>query len=329
VKQQLAARGLAISGLRALISRAVRWSGVIVLNYHRVDGGNSSVFDRGVLSASVDAFVDQIRFCKSHVDLIAPGDLPAVLASRRGRYCLITFDDGYRDNYEIAFPVLKAEGAPATFFVATEYIDVRRVPWWDDIAWMVRTSSRQALDLRNWISHPIDMDEPEREQAVRTILRTYKSIATNTTQAFLEAVAEATGSGRCPAVADLWMDWHMLREMDAAGMTIGGHSVTHPILAHASREVQQAEIVGCGRRLAEQIGKPMRYFSYPVGGQTSFDVGTREVLREAGVQFAFSHYGGFRQFRDWDDYDIRRVAIEPYVTPDWFRSIASLPHLFA
>jgi peptidoglycan/xylan/chitin deacetylase (PgdA/CDA1 family) len=125
------------------------------------------------------------------------------------------------------------------------------------------------------------------------------------------------------------MDWVMLRDMDAAGMTIGGHSVTHPILARASSEVQREEIFGCGKRLAEAIGKPMQSFSYPVGGPTTFDARTREILREAGVRFAFSYYGGFRQFSDWDDYDVRRVAIEPYVTPDWFRSMVSLPRLFA
>jgi peptidoglycan/xylan/chitin deacetylase (PgdA/CDA1 family) len=252
------------------------------------------------------------------------------LASGRGRYCLITFDDGYRDNYETAFPVLKAEGISATFFIATGFIDTPRVPWWDEIAWMVRTSRRKIVELPAWIANPIVLDEPERQQAVRTILRTYKSLAADSTDAYLEAVAEATGSGRCVAVAsDLWMNWAMLREMDFAGMTIGGHTVTHPILARASSELQREEIFGCGKRLAEAIGKPMQYFSYPVGGLTAFDARTREILREAGVRFAFSYYGGFRRFSDWDDYDVRRVGIETYVTPDWFRSITSLPRLFA
>jgi peptidoglycan/xylan/chitin deacetylase (PgdA/CDA1 family) len=330
MRRQHATRLLAISGLRALLSRVVPWSGVLVLNYHRVGNGENCVFDRGLWSADAEAFADQIRFCKSEIDLISPSDLPDVLASRRGRYCLITFDDGYRDNYEVAFPVLKAEGVPATFFVTTEFIDAPRMPWWDEIAWMVRTSPRKMFELRDWLADPVVVDEPDREQAVRTILRAYKSLAADSTDTFLAAVAEATGSGRCTATAnDLWMDWSMLRELDAAGMTIGGHTMSHTILARASADVQRREVVGCGTRLAEAIGKPMRYFSYPVGGPTTFDACTREILREAGVQFAFSYYGGFRRFSDWDDYDVRRVAIDTYVTPDWFRSITSLPRLFA
>jgi peptidoglycan/xylan/chitin deacetylase (PgdA/CDA1 family) len=330
MKKQLAARLLGITGLRSLLSRLVQWSGVVVLNYHRVGNGHASVFDRELWSADAEAFADQIRFCKTHFDLITPDDLRGVLASGRGRHCLITFDDGYRDNYDVAFPVLKAEGAPATFFIATGFIDAPRLPWWDEIAWMVRMSRRKALELPAWVSGPIVLDEPERQQAIRTVLRAYKSLATDSAEDYVEAVAEATGSGRYTAGAnDLWMSWAMLREMDRAGMTIGGHTISHPILARASIDVQRREIFGCAARIAEAIGKPMRYFSYPVGGLTAFDTRTREILRQAGVEFAFSYYGGFRKFAEWDDYDVRRVPVETYITPDWFRSITSLPRLFA
>jgi peptidoglycan/xylan/chitin deacetylase (PgdA/CDA1 family) len=125
------------------------------------------------------------------------------------------------------------------------------------------------------------------------------------------------------------MNWDMLREMHAAGMTVGGHTVTHPILARVSRERKREEIRGCGNRLAEEIGEPLRYFSYPVGGPEAFDAATRDTLREAGVQYAFSYYGGWRRFSEWDDYDVRRVPIEAYLTTYWFRSIISLPAFFA
>jgi peptidoglycan/xylan/chitin deacetylase (PgdA/CDA1 family) len=121
----------------------------------------------------------------------------------------------------------------------------------------------------------------------------------------------------------------MIREMDAAGMTIGGHTVNHIVLSRASQDRQKEEIVGCARRLAAEVAKPMRHFSYPVGGRDAFDRHTQEILREAGVQYAFSYYGGFRRFDDWDEYDVRRVPVESYLTGHWFRSIVSLPQFFA
>ena len=112
-------------------------------------------------------------------------------------------------------------------------------------------------------------------------------------------------------------------------MTVAGHTVTHPILARAPRERQRAEILGCGSKLAEEMGEPMRYFSYPVGGPNSFNSDTQECLQEAGVRYAFSYYGGFRRFGDWNNYDVRRVAVETYLTAEWFGSIVTLPQLFA
>jgi peptidoglycan/xylan/chitin deacetylase (PgdA/CDA1 family) len=331
MKKAIATRLMCRSGLRSLLGRAIQWSGVLVLNYHRVGNGNQSPFDRGLWSADVETFTDQIRFCKSELDVISPDDIPQVLAQRRGRYALVTFDDGYRDNYDVAFPILKAEGVPATFFIATGFLDAPRVPWWDEIAWMVRTSRQRQVELSAWVPSPVSFDEPDREVAVRTFLRAYKSMPAESTNSFLDALAEATGSGRCGAGegTGLWMNWDMLREMRAAGMRVAGHTITHPILSRSSRERQRDEILGCGARLTEEMGEPMLYFSYPVGGPNSFDSVTQDCLREAGVRYAFSYYGGFRRFGDWDNYDVRRVAVETYLTPEWFRSILTLPQLLA
>lgn len=330
-KKAIAASFLSKSGVRSMLGRTLQWSGVLTLNYHRVGDCIASQFDRGLWSASAQAFTDQIRFCKAHLEMITPDDLSVVRTSAPGRYGMITFDDGYRDNYDVAFQILKKEGIKAAFFITTGFIDSPRVPWWDEIAWMVRMSQKHLIELPGWIPEPISFDDPDREQAVRVLLRAYKEMPANSTCSYLDAIAEATRSGRYGVDAGnrLWMTWDMIREMHNAGMTIGGHTVTHPVLARSSREQQREEIAGCGKRLYDEIGKPMRYFSYPVGGKKSFNTITREVLRETGIQSAFSYYGGFRRFSDWDDYDIRRVPVEMYLTPDWFKSIISLPDFFA
>lgn len=322
---------MSFTGLRTLLGGTIPWSGVLVFNYHRIGDGRASLYDRGLWSASADSFREQLRFCKAHLDMIMPEDLPRVIESGRGRYGMITFDDGYRDNYEAAYPILKDEGVRATFFVSTGFMDKPCVPWWDEIAWMVRTSKRDRIVLSPWLTEPVALDRSDRETAVRQILRALKTLPTASTGKFLDALAEASGSGRCVAGEgqNVWMTWDMLREMKAGGMVIGGHSVTHPVLARSSPEQQRDEILACGKRLAEELHGPMYCFSYPVGGGNASDSVTRECLREAGVRYAFSYYGGFRRFKDWDDYDIRRVPVETCVTKDWFRSIVSLPHIFA
>ncbi len=330
MKKAVASRLLCRSGLRRLLHRTARWSGVLTLNYHRIGDALDSNFDRGLWSASADAFSEQIRFCKAQLEIIDPADLPRVLAAKRGRYGMITFDDGYRDNHATALPILKREGVTATFFVATGFIDAPRLPWWDEIAWMVRTSRQDGLELPSWFDAPIRFDEPHREGAVRRLLRKYKEMPADATAGYLDALSAAAGTGRCGVGAGerLWMTWDMLREMKAAGMTIGGHTVTHPVLSRMSAQDQRHEVLECGRRLACELGEPMRYFSYPVGNANAFDQTTRECLREAGVSYAFSYYGGYRRFDAWDDYDVPRVAIETELDTDWFRSLVTLPQLF-
>jgi peptidoglycan/xylan/chitin deacetylase (PgdA/CDA1 family) len=333
VKGPLFARLLSRSGVGFLMERTIPWSGVLVLNYHRIGDPADCPFDRGLWSATSEAFSDQIRFLKSTLDIISPDELASAVRSRRGRFCLLTFDDGYRDNFENAFPILKAANVPATFFVVTGFLDAPKVPWWDEIAWMIRTSTRDRLELPEWLPAPVRLDRStsNREAAIRHLLRTYKTMPAESTARYLDALADATGSGRCSAEMgrNLWMDWEMLRQMRAGGMAIGGHTTNHPILARATPLRQREEIVGCGRRLAEVLGEPMRYFSYPVGGRQAFDAVTRSCLREAGVRFAFSYYGGFRGFSDWDDYDVRRVPVETCMTTDCLRAIVTSPMLFA
>lgn len=322
---------LGITGVREILSRVGPWSGVLGFNYHRIGCGSGSVFDRGLWSADEEAFDFQVRYLKSQADVISPADLPEVMRSKRGRYVLITFDDGYVDNYTAALPILKRNGVQATFFVATGFIDNPHLPWWDEIAWIVRSSKLDRLVLAPWIKDPVVLEEPDREKAVRTILRAFKAMPSRSTEPFVDDLAAAAGTGRFTAgdAPLVWLTWPMLREMRDAGMTIGGHTVTHPVLSQMSASQQWEEIDTCGKRLAAELGEPMRYFSYPVGGRDSFNQDTRDCLRRAGVRYAFSYYGGLCRFSHQDDFDIPRTIIEPYVDGSWFRSIVSLPRYFA
>ncbi len=331
MKQAIAARALAFPGARALAGIALPWAGALVLNYHRIGDPTGSPFDRDVWSATPDAFDDQMRWLKARFEVIGPAELSRVNARPRDRFVLVTFDDGYRDNFENAFPILRRHNLTATFFVATGFLDSQIVvAWWDEIAWMIRTSPRDRLELTPWSDESIVLDPPDRTLAIRAVLNVFKRMPTSETGRFLDALGIATGTGRCPATAvgDLWMTWDMVRAMRSAGMTIGGHTTSHPVLSRLSRDGQGSEVSNCGRRLAAELGEPMRYFSYPNGQRDSFNDETRHCLNEAGVQYAFSYYGGHRTSADWDDLDVRRIAVETHMGPTRFRAGVTLPQLF-
>ena len=235
-KRELAARTLDVTGCGRLLRATSAWQGLLTLNYHRVGDPGQSPFDRNLWSASEEDFDQQVSLLAKGFDVIGVGDLDEVLRRRRGRYILITFDDGYRDNYSAAFPILKSHNVPATFFIATGFIDRPRAPWWDELAWMIRTTEKKSLESKNWLASPIEFDEPNRERAFGKLLAIYKGLGPEATDDYLEDLGDLLGTGRCPtaAVGDMWMTWDMIRELRDAGMSIGGHTVNHPILANLS-----------------------------------------------------------------------------------------------
>jgi peptidoglycan/xylan/chitin deacetylase (PgdA/CDA1 family) len=124
------------------------------------------------------------------------------------------------------------------------------------------------------------------------------------------------------------MTWDMVRELQSAGMQIGGHTVTHPILAQVPVERQEQEIAGCRTRLWEELNLEMEWFAYPVGARGTFTDDTRRILREQGVRLAFSFHGGFGRFARWDPFDIPRVHVGDSHGPELLQATIWVPKLF-
>jgi peptidoglycan/xylan/chitin deacetylase (PgdA/CDA1 family) len=330
-KLQLLARCIDRLGGRR-VSKLARWSGVLAFNYHRIGDAAGSLFDHALYSAMQDDFAEQMAFLARHFDVIGPQQLAGLSEAPKGRHVLVSFDDGYRDNFELAFPVLRAQGISATFFVTTGFLDGGIAAWWDEVAWMVRHATATRLPKGEWLQAGLSTERPQREATIHALLAAYKALEGSRCADFLDWLAQATGSGRCPpddARKD-WMTWDMLRGMRAAGMTIGGHSVHHAVLSRLTPGQQAAEISGAGARIQAELGEPMRWFAYPVGGRDAFNAHTRRALEAAGVELAFSYYGGFRRAGagDWDRFDVRRIAIERMHDRARFRATACLPSLY-
>ncbi|QDT54047.1 Poly-beta-1,6-N-acetyl-D-glucosamine N-deacetylase precursor [Caulifigura coniformis] len=334
-KKEILARALAATGIGPLLRRLRPWNGLLVLNYHRIGDAVASPLDSGVFSATQQQFDDQLAWLKSHADVIGMDDLASAL-DRSGRFVLITFDDGYLDNYQLALPVLRRHAIPATFFITTGFIDGRRVAWWDEISWMVKQAVRREWPAR--LSHDgtprANWGADETSAVIQTLLRTYKGLATEEGPAFLEEIAEATGSGRCPVTDGFapWMTWDQIRELQSAGQSIGAHTVTHPVLARCSREQQQFEITESKRRIEDVLGGTVNSFSYPVGTADAFTSETEQLMQEAGLRWAFNFQGGYldaTHARTADHYSLPRIAMEPDLSAPRFQALNTLPGLFA
>jgi peptidoglycan/xylan/chitin deacetylase (PgdA/CDA1 family) len=99
------------------------------------------------------------------------------------------------------------------------------------------------------------------------------------------------------------------------------------VLSRLSDERQREEIGGCAQRLAEELGLDMKWFAYPVGSRDAFTPLTKQLLRENGVELAFSFYGGFARRSPFDPLDVPRVHIAPGHSPRLLQGMMLLPGL--
>lgn len=330
-KKSLLAKALDVTGCGRMLRAAATWSGVLILNYHRIGDRHDSILDRNLWSATDEDFDAQIEMISKNFDVVGLEDLDAIYRTGSGRYVMVTFDDGYRDNYTNAYPILKAHNVPATFFITTGFLDIPKVPWWDEIAWIVRSTRTEGLAANKWTGSPIVFDEPDREAAISRLLTVYKGLPGSVTEEYIDFLANQLQMPRCPrAIADeLWMTWDMIREMRQNGMSFGGHTVTHPILANLTPDQQDWEVAECRRRLVEEVGEPIEAFSYPVGGPKSFNQYTRAALSRHGFRWGFTYLGGYSHFDQEDRLAVPRTAIETDIDLPIFRAIATLPQVFA
>ena len=338
-KRQFLRQILEGSGGLRLLEAIPAWSGLVALNYHRIGVPGHSLLDHALWSATQDDFDAQVRMLKSHFDVIGIDDLASAIgdASRdetrcRHRFAMITFDDGYIDNCEFAFPVLTAHNATATFFLTTGFVGDRQLSWWDEIAWMVRSSPRRRVRLAGpWFDDAVEVSTEPASGLIHRLLQKFYSLPGYETVRYLDWIAESTGSGRASSILSetLWMNWDQAREMADAGMSIGAHTVTHPVLARLSAEEQVIEILESRLIIEQAIGRPVTAFSYPVGRRDTFNGDTRKALSQAGFDWAFSYYGGFVSGEAVDRFDIPRFAVEADTSHSSFRAVCALPQVFA
>lgn len=328
-KREAFANALTHTGLAAVIRRCGGWNGLLVLNYHRIGDARSQYWDPDLFSATQEAFSHQVRFLKSNFDVVGVDDL-ASIQGKKGRFVQITFDDGYRDNHDLAFPVLQSEGATATFFVCTGFIDFGNVPWWDELAWMINHSKVARLNSFMGIDELV-LRGDSKKGATRRLNDLYDHLSDVDRGDFLNELAEALEVDRCPSTEakSLWMDWDMIASMHQGGMTIGGHTLNHIELSRHTEDQQLDEILGSCRRITERIGAPVKAFSFPYGAPYSFNEDTRKALKRAGIEYGYSYYGGYQKPDRWDCYNLLRIAVEDYHSEALFKATLTLPSLLA
>lgn len=298
------AGGAALAGRMALrlLSPGGR-RGLSVLIYHRVLRQADPLFPGEVTQDDFAVQLDLMRSCFNVLPL-----LEAVRRLRAGtlppRAACISFDDGYADNAEVALPLLQHYGLPATFFVATGFLNGGRM-WNDTVIELARRAPGGVLDgsALGLGAHPVQTPA-QRRQAIGALIGQLKYVAMDERLALVNRLAAGVA---CALPDDLMMSDDQVRQLHRAGMGIGAHTAHHPILASLPAAAARAEIAGGRAALESIIGAPVPLFAYP-NGKPGTDYGPEHVhmVREMGFEGAVSTaWGGSA---DGDPFQIPRFT---------------------
>jgi peptidoglycan/xylan/chitin deacetylase (PgdA/CDA1 family) len=244
-----------------------------------------------------DSFRIQLLYLKEQFDVIPLS--VAVVAMRDGTLnrptAVITFDDGYQNNYTVAFPILRELALPATIFLTTGFIDT------DDTFWNLRLNLSLANTNRTslaWNGKALDLSNAaSRAKANVMIRRSLRDLPRAELMARLRRIIELLGEDPQKPVEPCspfgMLKAKAIEEMSRSGLVeFGAHSHTHPILARLSFAECKAEIDLSIRRVEELTGRPCKCFAYPFGGTQDYNKETIDIVRSHGITAAVTTVAG-------------------------------------
>jgi peptidoglycan/xylan/chitin deacetylase (PgdA/CDA1 family) len=278
--------------------------------YHRVaELRDTPAVDSRSVSATPAVFTRQMQHLARHYHVIGMTQL--LNDVRNGaplpkRAVLITFDDAYADFAEIAWPILKRFGLPATMFVPTGYPDHAELAFCGDKLHQAFNATARTemcgtpfgrLPLRNF---------EEKRRALRMMQNYVPTVPDDEAMRLVDSVcSELTGEFvYCGSV----LSWDQLRQLAKEGLTLGSHTRTHPVMTQVPPDRMLEEIRTSQEDLRREIGTALPIFCYPNGNHDDTIV---EILRNEGIRLAFTTLSGENKSHSLDLLRLRRVVITP------------------
>lgn len=285
---------------------------LVIFNYHRIrDEKSNYTFDEGVFGPDKFRFQQEMKWLKNETRILSEDELVEVVHSKKPRneLCsMVTFDDGYRDNFDVAFPILKTLKIPALFFIPTYQINERKVGWWDVVAYLFKKTNKT-----NFIFNGIQINISNKHSIIKDFNAILKNTDADLVTSFLKDLSvslEVELPNKEIQCSEL-MTWDNIRYMSRNGMSVGTHTHDHSIMSRQEGSRLKKQIKKSIDILEFEINKKIKSISYPVGGYSHFNDESKNISEELGLQLGFSYLTGFNRMDHIDPFDIKRMAIQP------------------
>jgi peptidoglycan/xylan/chitin deacetylase (PgdA/CDA1 family) len=266
-----------------------------VLAYNRIAEIESPryAYYKPNVSATPEMFAKQMKYVSEHFNVITLETLNAHIQNGNllpQNSLLITFDDGYLDNYQHAFPVLRAYNLPAVMFLVTSRMTNPSPLWWDDIAYRFFHSDQRKVTIP-YIGEFHLSSHGQREAACNTFIQQVKYLPDNLRDIAFRSIHECLPidmSDQGPQ----FVSWDQVRKLSSSGISCQPHTVTHPILSRIPIGQIYWEIRQSSEDVERETGIKPIAFAYPNGHDADFNHETIDAVAENKFCMAFTSHSG-------------------------------------
>ena len=304
-----------------LLARVYKEHPCIILVYHRIVDNGSKYLNKGAaVHHHIKDFKREIMYFKRHFQILSMDEVVNHIKLGRGferPSIAITFDDGYLDNYTLAYPVMKKDGVPATIYLTTGLVGTPDGIWTEQIGTAFLETKKDQFNFSALLGDrtiPITTKE-EKEQANTKVSETLKLIPDDERRELIRELFEKleVGDKFGKYVGErMMLNWDEVQEMRKDGMTMGSHSHTHPILSQMPIQKAKSEILNSKKVVENNINMIVKHFSFPNGREEDFSEELRDYCREIGFESVCSVVYGPYDASKKDPFALKRVgAIHP------------------
>jgi peptidoglycan/xylan/chitin deacetylase (PgdA/CDA1 family) len=277
-----------------------------ILCYHRVGTEGVPVFSR--LEPGV--FEKQMRYLKKHYRIVSLGRLCRELkdGGKVRPTLAITFDDGYRDLYTHAFPVLQKYEIPATIYLIGKCMETGEAPWYDRIFVALESAPDPILEVELSEPRKFSLTDPATRAAVAWQIVCYLRSIPDTQRRQWCASFEQRMPVPSAEVQGRMLNWDQVRAMRKGGVFFGAHTMTHPSVSRLESDALQNEILQSKELLEEGLQTSFEDFAYPFGKPSDCSMAAENLLSRSGYRSAVTTTAS-RNTVGMNPYSLRRMQI--------------------
>jgi peptidoglycan/xylan/chitin deacetylase (PgdA/CDA1 family) len=306
-----------------ILAKVHRQHPCVILLYHRITDKGSKYHNQGrAMHHHIKHLERELAYLKKNYQILTLDEVIQGFKSRvgfRSPSVAITFDDGYLDNYTLAYPVLKKHGVPATIYLTTDFIGTSQRIWTDQIEFMLLGSGKEQFNLPRLFG--------DRELRIRT-----KKEKEHVSNEITEALKKRPDAERTEIMYELFktlemkgnpgrnceerimLNWDEVKEMANDGFVIGSHSHTHPILSRMPIQKAKDEILQSKKIIEGTLGIKVEHFAFPNGKEDDFNEELKDYCQEIGFESVASVVYGTNDVSNGNTYALKRIGA---TSPVW------------